>query len=122
MTQIETLIKNKLQIGDIITTNQGSIRQLNDFINNKTGKGMLFIGLDKKTHKRNSISKYIYFNEIQEIVNFIKINSIIDFKQVSTIVKANKKGGCVTHVAIILICDYLMIAKADYVNKKLIKS
>lgn len=119
MTEIETLIKIKLKRGDILTTKQGSLRMLNDYIDNKTGKGMLFIGVDKKTHKRNSISKYIYFNEIQEIVNFIKTNSIIDFKQVSTFVKANKKGGCVIHVAIILICDYLMIAKADYSQKNI---
>jgi ssDNA-binding replication factor A large subunit len=121
MNDIEIIIKNKLKKGDILTTNQGSLRTLNDYIDNKSGKGMLFIGIDKKTHKRNSISKYIYFNEIQEIVNYMKINSTVDFKQVSKFVNANKKGGCITHVAIILICDYLMIAKADYSQKIIAK-
>lgn len=121
MNDIEIIIKNKLNKGDILTTNQGSLRMLNDYIDNKSGKGMLFIGIDKKTHKLNSMTKYIYFNEIQEIVNYMKINSTVDFKQVSNFVNANKKGGCVTHVAIILICDYLMIAKADYSQKIIAK-
>lgn len=121
MTKEEFIVKSSLVKGTIIETHYGSIRELNEFVENKNRFGIRFKGIDETTKQYNSIVKYIYLDEINEIVDFLNVNNKITFNEIAFFVKADKKGNCVTHLAIEIITKYLQLGIADY-SKKVIKS
>lgn len=99
------------------TTHHKSKRELIKFVNNSKGEGMKFRGYNKSTNQLNTIIKYLYFQEVIELLDFLKKEKQITFNQVATIVHADKKGGCITHIAIILITEFLNKGIADYESR-----
>jgi hypothetical protein len=118
MTKEEFIKTSGLKVGDIITTQRGKLRELHKFVDkSNTGWGMKFFGIDSKSKHYNSISKYIYSNELVDVLDLLKKNKIISFKEVGNFVNSEKKGGCVTHTAIEIITKHLKIGEADYIKK-----
>jgi hypothetical protein len=113
--EIENIIKSWSKGVGKLTTHYGSHRKLETFVDNTTGRGMLFIGINKETNKANSIRKYIYFQELTNIKNKLIKNQKISFKEIGEITA----GNCATHIAIVILSEILNIGFADYHFRKL---
>lgn len=119
MTKEEFVINSGLNVGDIITTHQSKLRELHKFVEKSNMVwGMNFLGIDSKNKHYNSISKYIYSNELDDVLNELKKKNNISFKDIGNFVKAEKKGGCVIHITVEIITKYLKIGEADFKLKK----
>jgi hypothetical protein len=117
MTKNEFILQSSLKIGSQIVTNRGSIRKLTKFVQNQKGFGMLFRGIDSKSGAYNTIKRYIYLDEINSFLNYLYLNKMMAFKDVENFVKANKKGACVTHIAIVIVVNHLKLATVNYESK-----
>lgn len=117
MTPFEIKKLGDLHIGKLIITNRKSKREISAFVENSSGEGIIFKGINKTTNKPNSIKKYLYFHEIDEVVSLLKKSNQITFSQIESIVNTQTRGGCVTHVTIIIITIFLKVGIADYKNR-----
>lgn len=118
MTKEDFIEHSGLNVGDIITTHREKLRELHKFVEKSNLVwGMNFLGIDSKSKHYNTISKYIYSNELDEVLNALKKKNNISFKEIGNFVNAGKKGGCVTHVTIEIITKHLKIGEADYIKK-----
>lgn len=120
MTKEEFILNSGLNVGDIIATHQGKLRELHKFVEKSNLVwGMNFLGIDSKSKHYNSISKYIYSNELDDVLDSLKKKNNISFNDIGNFVNAKKKGGCVIHITIEIITKYLKIGEADYKLKKI---
>jgi hypothetical protein len=117
MTREEFIAKSSLKLGTIILTNRGSIRELVEFVENSSGSGMRFRGIDPKSKSYNSINKYIYLSEINLLLDSLRKRKTLTFNEVSHFVSAHKKGGCVTLITVEIVVNFLKLANANYDRK-----
>ncbi len=117
MTKNEFIQLSSLNVGSKIVTNRGSVRELAEFVENQMGFGMRFRGIDSKSGTYNSINKYIYLSEINSLLEYLHLNKKMTFHDVSNFVNANTKGGCVTHVTVEIVVNYLKYAIVNYESK-----
>jgi hypothetical protein len=117
MLEIENQIKPF--VGKEFTTNANAKRKLIKIISNSTGNGMLFIGINRKSGRPNTIKKYLYFKEVSELLKILKNEKKITFTQIAMTIHGKEKISCVNHIAIILIIDFLKKGNVDYKMRRI---